>query len=80
MEVQIWFFAIALLIVAGVAYYLGYRACETKWLEHTQEQVNELIAKKIEEVGALYDETYKNVLAHLMEIAKKAEEKNNGQK
>lgn len=76
MEVQIWFFAIALFIIAGVAYYLGYRACETKWLEYTQERVNELMEQKIEEVSALYDETYRNVLTHLTEIAKEAEEKN----
>ena len=71
-------FAVAV-VVAGIAcYVIGYRACEDKWRDGMTENVTKMVESKLSEIRGLYDETYRNVLRHLVEIIK--EEKENGQK
>ena len=66
-------------IVAGIAcYVIGYRACEDKWRDGVSENVAKMVESRMGEIRELYDETYRNVLRHLVEILK--EEKENGQK
>ena len=71
-------FAVAV-VVAGIAcYVIGYRVCEDKWRDGMTENVTKMVESKLGEIRDLYEETYRNVLRHLVEILK--EEKENGQK
>ena len=69
--------AVTAIIITGIlAYIIGYRACNENWRNGLSERVNKMVDEKIGEVRALYDETYRNVLRHLVEIIKEEE---NGQ-
>ena len=78
MVVEFWLFVIAVCIVAFVAYYIGYRACNDKWKNGLAEQVSEMAGEKLEEIRQLYDETYRNVIRNLIVVVKEEIEKKNG--
>ena len=63
-------FVIAIIIVAIAGYLLGYRACDENWRKETSERVNKMVEEKIKDVGALYEETYRNVLRHMLLLLK----------
>ena len=68
MVVEFWLFATAVCIVAFIAYYIGYRACNDKWQNGLAEQVSKMAGEKLEEIRQLYDETYRNVIHNLVEV------------
>ena len=70
-----------LMVVLGiVCYRFGYKMCENDWRDRLEERVTELINEKLNEVRALYDETYRNVLRDLLAIKKEVEEENSTEK
>ena len=79
MVVEFSLFATAVCIVAFIAYYIGYSACNYKWKDDLAEQVGEMVGEKLEQVRQLYDETYRNVIRNLVEVVKEEVEQN-GQK
>ena len=70
--------ATAIIVTSILAYIIGYRACNENWKNGLSERVNKMVDEKIGEVRALYDETYRNILRHLVEIIKE-ETNNDGQ-
>lgn len=65
-------FIIFLLMVAlGVAAYkFGYTIAQNKWQEIAEEHISDLVEVEIEKIRALYDETYRNVFRHAVQILK----------
>lgn len=59
-----------LIIVGIVGYLLGQKAGKEYWREHIQELAMQSLEEKIQEVRDLYEETYRNVLKHILVIAK----------
>jgi hypothetical protein len=72
-----WIYLIAGLIIGFAGYYIGYKNAENTFKAKLEEHVGEMLNEKIEQVKGLYEETYRNVLRHLVEIIKEEE---NGQK
>ena len=77
--VEFWVFIVAILLVAGCAYYIGYRACNEKWKDGLSDEVNKMLQVKIGEISQLYEETYRNVFRDALKIMKE-EIKKDGQK
>ena len=74
-----WMITIVVAAVGIGCYYLGRYSVKQEFKEAVEDQVLELIEEKMESVRALYDETYRNVLRHILNIKEELEEKN-GQK
>ena len=74
--VNFWVFVVAVILVAGVGYYLGNKSAKEEMQRAWQERVEELVQAKLEQVGQLYNETYRNVLRDFVKIAKEEIEKN----
>ena len=77
--VEVWIAIVGIVVVAIAAYLLGYNANNQKWMNETTERVNQLVSEKINEVGQLYDESYRNVLKHLFEIVDEVERKDDSE-
>ena len=76
MMVSFWVFVVAVILVAGAGYYLGNKAAKEEMQRAWQERVEEMVQVKLEQVGQLYNETYRNVLRDFVKIAKEEIEKN----
>jgi hypothetical protein len=74
-----WIITIVVAAVGIGCYYIGRHSVKQEFREAIEGQVLELLEEKMESVRALYDETYRNVLLHLLNIKKELEDKN-GQK
>lgn len=74
-----WILTVIVAAVGIGCYYIGRHSVKQEFREALEGQVMELLEKKMEEVRALYDETYRNVLRHLLNIKEELEDKN-GQK
>lgn len=74
-----WMITVIVAAVGIGCYYIGRHSVKQEFKEAVEDQVLELIEEKMESVRALYDETYRNVLRHLLNIKEELEEKN-GQK
>ena len=59
-----------LLIVGIAGYLLGQKAGKEFWREHIEEMAIKMFEERIQEVRDLYEETYRNVLKHILVIAK----------
>ena len=70
-------FIMMVLIAAGcfVSYKFGYKMADMKWTDEYQERIEELISVRLNEVRALYDETYRNVFRQVFAIYKEEKEK-----
>ena len=58
-----------------VSYKFGYKMADTKWTDEYQEHIEELISARLNEVRALYDETYRNVFRQVFALYKEEKEK-----
>ena len=74
-----WTITIVVAAVGIGCYYIGRHSVKQEFREALEGQVMELLEEKMESVRALYDETYRNVLRHLLNIKEELEDKN-GQK
>lgn len=77
--VSMWIAGIGIAATALIAYTLGHHASTKKWQDELCERVNQMVDAKIEEVGQLYNETYRNVLRHLFEIVDEVERKDDAE-
>ena len=70
---------VVLLLLFGaacfVSYKFGYKMADTKWSDEYQEQIEELISVRLNEIRALYDETYRNVFRQVSLFTKKKRKK-----
>jgi hypothetical protein len=58
-----------------VSYKFGYKMADTKWSDEYQEQIEELISVRLNEVKALYDETYRNVFRQVFALYQEEKKK-----
>lgn len=63
-------FVIAVIGVGIAGYLLGQKAGKDFWKEHIQELAMQSLEEKIQEVRDLYEETYRNVLKHVVVLLK----------
>ena len=70
---------VVLLLLFGaacfVSYKFGYKMADTKWSDDYQEQIEELISVRLNEIRALYDETYRNVFRQVFAIYQEEKKK-----
>ena len=66
--INFWIAAAGILVATILGYWVGYRACQEHWQKNMTEEVNQLIQTEISKVGEVYDETYRNVIRHLITI------------
>ena len=74
-----WILTIVVAAVGIACYYIGRHSAKQEFREVMEGRVMDLLEEKMESVRAFYDETYRNVLRHLLNIKEELEEKN-GQK
>ena len=59
------------LIIVGVAgYLLGQKSGKEFWQEHVDEMATKMLEEKVQEIRDLYEETYRNVLKHVVVLLK----------
>ena len=70
---------VVLLLLFGaacfVSYKFGYKMADTKWSDEYQEQIEELISVRLNEVRELYDETYRNVFRQVFALYQEEKKK-----
>ena len=70
---------VVLLLLFGaacfVSYKFGYKMADSKWSDEYQEQIEELISVRLNEVRELYDETYRNVFRQVFAIYQEEKKK-----
>ena len=59
-----------LLIVGIAGYLLGHKDGKESWRETIEEMAVKMFEERIQEVRDLYEETYRNVLKHLVVLLK----------
>lgn len=57
------------------SYKFGYKMADMKWSNEYQEQIEELISVRLNEVKALYDETYRNVFRQVFTLYQEEKKK-----
>ena len=58
-----------------VSYKFDYKMADTKWSDEYQEQIEELISVRLNEVKELYDETYRNVFRQVFALYQEEKKK-----
>ena len=70
---------VVLLLLFGaacfVSYKFGYKMADSKWSDEYQEQIEELISVRLNEVRELYDETYRNVFRQVFALYQEEKKK-----
>ena len=75
MDVQELILLLLFAAACFVSYKFGYKMADSKWSDEYQEQIEELISVRLNEVRELYDETYRNVFRQVFALYKEEKEK-----